>query len=54
MTQYKRIAIDTCEAVFTLHGIDWEDGNRNQAASPQPLSPARLAARYRTARASAR
>jgi transposase len=25
MTQYKRIGIDTSKAVFTLHGIDWED-----------------------------
>jgi len=25
MTQYKRIAIDTSEAVFTLHGIDHQD-----------------------------
>ena len=25
MTQYKRIAIDTSKAVFTLHGIDQQD-----------------------------
>jgi transposase len=25
MTQYKRIAIDTSKAVFTLHGIDHQD-----------------------------
>ena len=25
MNQYKRIGIDTSKAVFTLHGIDWED-----------------------------
>jgi transposase len=25
MTQYKRIAIDTSKAVFTIHGIDQQD-----------------------------
>jgi len=56
MTQYKRIAIDTSKAVFTLHGIDQQDRpvlrtnlRRAQLTSffkklLLPLSPSKLVA----------
>ena len=40
MTDYKRIAIDTSKAVFTLHGIDQQErpvGKRQVASRPRVL-----------------